>query len=697
MSEQWITASDLLKLALPGLPSSKPNLLAKAAREEWPSRPRKGRGGGKEYAVSALPEQAKKALAKRALEVAPVQAPVQLDLALTDAGSLREWQRSRMEARAAILAHVQGIATQIGIIQAENLFAEQSKSGALSPALQSMVDVANGRKGTRTGLSAVTLRRWRTEMTRADDARVLAPKAVATADPKPWLYPLLKLYGRPTQPSIPWCLEELAAQGFTDLPAVRTAQRVLADLGAITRNMGRMGPRALKRMRAYVKRSFDDLDPLDVISADGHTFKAEVRHPQHGGPFRPEIVTVIDIATRRVIGFSVGLAESAWTVADALRVAAGQGIAAILYTDNGCGFVNEHLDSVSLGLLGRIGTSHETAIAYNAQARGVIERLQATLWKREAKTLPAYLGHDMDREARQSVYRASRQQIRAAGQSSLHMSWPEFMAFAQAAIDRYNNRPHSSLPRIRTEGGARHQTPNEAWQAALDAGWSPILASPAELDDLFRPHVTRKVQRGTVSLFGGTYFHRDLDLGDWHGTEVTVGYDIHDPSRVWVRDPAGRLICVAELDAHAQAYMPRSRVEAARDKREAGRLARLETHREEILAERRPALTLAADHGELIDGEAVALAARLAELDAMDAAQTAPAPVHQPQDRPLFSSDAELAAWALANPARATDQDKALLRDALRDRDFLEVLDFQGVDAEALARLVTFSATRLSA
>lgn len=696
MSEQWMTASDIVALALPGLPTSKPALLAKADREGWPSRPRQGRGGGKEYAVSALPQAARDALACQALATAPAAVPRQLDMFETT--RLQGWQRSTMEARAAILVHVQTLAAGIGMLRAEKLFAEQAKAGNLPPTVQKLVDTANGKKGKRTGVSAATLRRWRGETAQTEEVRALAPKAPPPLGPRPWLHPLLRLYSMPTRPSILWCLEELRRQGVSDLPTPRTAQRAIADLGAVTRNQGRLGPRALKKFRAYVKRTFDELEPLDVISADGHTFKAEVRHPQHGGPFRPEIVTVIDIATRRVIGFSVGLAESAWTVADALRVAAGEGIAAILYTDNGCGFVNEYLDDTALGLLGRLGTSHETAIAYNAQARGVIERLQASLWKREAKTLPAYVGQDMDREARQAVYKVSRQEIRAAGQSRLQMSWDEFMEFVAGAVARYNDRPHSSLPRIRAVDGAlRHQTPNEAWQAALDAGWSPILASDAELDDLFRPHVSRKVQRGTVSLFGGTYFHADLDRGDWHGVEVTVGYDIHSPEKVWVRDPDGRLICVAELDAHARPYMPVSRVDAAREKRQAGRLARIETHRAEILAEGRPMLALAAENGEVIEGEAVALAARLAELDALDAAQTAPAPVPQPQARPLFSSDAELAAWALANPARATDQDKALLREALRDRDFLEVLDFQGVDAEALARLVTLSATRLSA
>lgn len=103
--------------------------------------------------------------------------------------------------------------------------------------------------------------------------------------------------------------------------------------------------------------------------------------------------------------------------------------------------------------------------------------------------------------------------------------------------------------------------------------------------DLFRPYEIRQVRRGTVSLGKGVYYHRELDLGDWHGRQVLVGYDIHDPKHVWVRDLEERLICVATLGANRAAYFPKSRVEQARERRERGRLKRLERKAEEIRAE----------------------------------------------------------------------------------------------------------------
>lgn len=66
------------------------------------------------------------------------------------------------------------------------------------------------------------------------------------------------------------------------------------------RHAGRMGPRALKSLRAYVARDTMALWPMAVYVADGHCFDAEVRHPRHNRPFRPEITTVLDVHTRRI-------------------------------------------------------------------------------------------------------------------------------------------------------------------------------------------------------------------------------------------------------------------------------------------------------------------------------------------------------------------------------------------------------------
>src|SRR5690606_28996914 len=135
-----------------------------------------------------------------------------------------------------------------------------------------------------------------------------------------------------------------------------------------------------------------------IYMADGHRCDLEVANPETGRPFRPEIVSVIDVRTRRCVGWSTGIAESAWLVADALRDAAGKCIPGIFYTDRGCGFINRHLGAEAEGVLARLGTSIETALPYGRQARGVVERFHRSCWVRGARFLPGFVGRDMDRE-----------------------------------------------------------------------------------------------------------------------------------------------------------------------------------------------------------------------------------------------------------------------------------------------------------
>jgi putative transposase len=593
MSEKWMSAAEIDALHLPQMPAGKNGVIRLAKREGWPSRPRQGRGGGLEYPLSALPQAARDALAlSRAVTVAPGAVLIQQELPLPAPADLRNWQRDTLTARAIVLAHVQNMAHDCGsILKAEALFAEAAAKGTLPPTLQQAVRTANARAGASRSLSTQTLRRWRTEARKSPDApTVLAPKHNPIAEAPAWLEPVLDVYAHPIHRSVSEVLEIVAQRNPSlELPSVRTVQRVIASLGPLARNAGRLSARELKRFRAFVKRNFDDLEPLDVISADGHSFKAEVVNFLSGKPCKPEIVTVIDIATRRVIGYSLGLFEKAWLVADALRHAARLGVAAIFYTDNGCGFVNDHLGNEAFGVLARLGSTHRTAIAYNAQARGVIERLQSSLWHRAARALPTYSGARASKDFKQAVYKRTRRDLAEQGHSKLLLDWPDFTAHCEASIAAYNDRPHSSLPKILCPltGTRRHQTPNEAWAAFIAKGWQPIIPDAALLDDLFRPTETRTVNRARVQIGGHTYYSKVLEDLDLHEASVRVAYDIHDASRVWISDAEGRRICIAERDANSARYFPEAETAAAKETRRQAnaQLQRLQKQEEKVLAQ----------------------------------------------------------------------------------------------------------------
>jgi len=142
--------------------------------------------------------------------------------------------------------------------------------------------------------------------------------------------------------------------------------------------------------------------------------------------------------------------------------------------------------------------------------------------------------------------------------------------------------------------------------------------------------VTRTLARAEIRLFNNIYFARELE--EFHGSEVHVAYDIHDVSKVWVYLPDGRLLATAEVNGNSRHYFPVPVVEQARQKRAQGRLDRLDTKREEVLAELNgaPALTAAEAStvvigGRIVQPEAV-LAQRHAQIEAAEVVEPAVLP-----------------------------------------------------------------------
>ncbi|TXH34809.1 MAG: hypothetical protein E6Q98_18175 [Rhodospirillaceae bacterium] len=624
------TAAELAALALPEMPTTESAMIRRAKAEEWQGSRRTARGGGTEYPAQALmkvlPPPAKEALLDLLTErPATEQLPAVIEQPSvpvashqnvpTEPALLADWQRNCADARAAILAELAIIAELIGVERAVLKLIKMADSGQMRPELMALVPVANARAGKDGSrhLSYRTLYRWRTELAR-DGWNGLVPLDAARPKPAPaWAAALLKLYRVPTKRSLAAVLEDLPSHLPAEVapPSYDQARRFLKELSIVDRERGRHGPNGLLKFKAFKRRSTDGLVPLQVVTADGHTHKADVAHPIHGKPFRPEICSLLDVATRYCFGWSAGLAESGKVVMDAIRHGVSQlGLFEIFYTDNGSGFINAAMTDATLGMLGRLGATPQNSLPGRAQARGKIERFQH-FWKSSARELITYNGRDMDGEARRKVTKRVAADIRATGTSRLLMSWQDFLAWCQAKVDEYNNRPHRSLKKIRDAltGKLRHMSPAEALAEFRANGWEPELVPAGTMDDLFRPYERRRTQRGEITLPWGRYFH--AALVPFGGEMVRVGYEMQDPRRVWVRtDTDGRLICIAEKDANVIPEQPASALEHAAQRRAKAKLKLAERDRELALAElgtgaieHRPetpmTIELAAQHAEL--------------------------------------------------------------------------------------------------
>lgn len=599
----YYSASELASLQLPGLPGTSVGVRGKAERERWQFIEEKGIGGTRRvYAPPTLIMSAIKDVAAAALiaTVAPVTVPRKIGPADQLPLIVTESQGLQLDARKGVLLALDTLMKSSGypLKKAARVLIEMARKGEAGEQLTAMLKMARDGRG-RPSPDGLPSERSVLRFVEYERAGMLAPKKrEADMSVPPWAKAFLEYYQRPEKPTVEHAYREFCRtlDDKAQAPSIWQVRRFLSKVGNVTLQLGRMGDREIKSLKGFVRRDFTNLLPGDIYSADGHTFDAEVQHPMHGRPFRPEITSVVDIATRKTVGWSVGLAESAFAVLDALRSAVlTGGIPAVFYVDNGSGYKNELMTDTGTGLLARLGIEMINSLPYNSQARGVIEKLHQTIWVNAAKELPGFIGRDMDRQAKQATFKLSRKALaNAAGEAVTMplMAWDRFVAFCQEKVAEYNNRPHRSLPKVADPdtGRRRHMTPNEAWARAEAAGFAAHLVTDDEARPLFRPQALRTVRRCEIELFGNRYFARQLE--EFHTEQLRVGYDIHDPAQVWVYDEAGRFICNAELDGNKRDYMPMSVIERARDKREAGRERRLENKLVEVRLERRGAPAL---------------------------------------------------------------------------------------------------------
>lgn len=680
------TAAELAGLALPGISTTPRTVKRLAIRESWPSRERTGRGGGVEYPITCLPAAARDELLRRAaaaVSTATVATPTNTPTSASDDSSdggaltarasgtvaalsaehLKDWQRRAAEARSAICNEVERLALTSSIEKAIRALIERAGVDDDFARLVSSANARSGAGGERS-LSRRTVYRWLGERKRGFAA--LAPRATSEMQVPAWAPAAIELYQRPQKPALAAVVAELPQHLPVGIepPTYHSVRRLLARMGAVERQAGRMLSRELTKIRPFVRRDGSQLAPCDVYTADGHTFDAEIAHPISGRPFRPEITTVLDVATHKIVGWSIGLAESTWTVLDAWRRAVEtHGVNAIFYVDRGSGFRNHAMGDEVSGFAARLGCQIRHSLPYRSQSRGLIERAHRTVWTALARELPTYVGADMDPEAKQRSFKLTRKDIRERGSSRRLLTIHDFVRFANAAVAGFNARPSRGLPMV---GGA-HLSPDEAWLRALEAGFEPHMVSAGEATDLFRPYRVRRVTRGEVSLFNNRYFAPELE--QYHGEDVRIGYDLHDASRVWVRDGEGRLIAVAQVDGNKRAYFPQSAIDSARAKRARGRERRLEAQLDAVREELAPpaieqtqAFTWGADVS--LPTGAETLRANQGEPEALPSdgigaeGETSRPPADPDPHPPMFAGDDELFEWIERNPERATEHER---------------------------------------
>ena len=631
MKTQWYSAAQLAEMKLPGLPGSERGMIDRARKENWTSRQVPGKGGKNGLRTEYQPPkavldlikhkrmeeifEAQKQLPVTAAAAPPCPAPRKPEVfrqdgamvkrglirRVKDESELNDLDRARRDAGLVLCQAIESAMalSQCSAKRAMTELAERVLGGIARPELveAATVTYTKPRKTGQTVDSMVSrfqkmYAAYLQGRSEGDMARYLVPgKAEKSGHDPIHVHAFVMFYCRPARPPVTEAWR--AAQGWfaaqsLPCPAVDTFYRIEKSLPVTVKYRGRMTGSEWRGLKAYVARDVSMFNSNDIWVADGHSFKAKVQHPIHGQPFVPEITVVIDWVSRRVVGWSVDLAESTMAVSAAFRHAQQQTRARplIYYSDNGSGHTSKMIDCPIHGTLARQGIAHETGIPGNPQARGIIERLWQVTTIPLARSYPTCIWRGADQETTRKMLVALNKKD-GSGQNALP-GWQQFIADCERVLgwDGEYNQAHAH----RALDG---RTPMQEYTRKLDINAADCGPTDDELAVLWMPEVRRVPDRGLVRLFGNEYSNTALVDLLTEGEEVRVRYDLHNADKVWLLRMDGRYLCEAEWNAHRRAAFPVPRVEQLREQRADGKIKR----GERIISEAK------AELGNTIEGE----------------------------------------------------------------------------------------------
>ena len=327
--KQWFAAQDLRGVG--GLPDAVQALKRKATREDWPSRPRSGRGGGREYPLSALPPAAQAALLLRQQRQQQSPSPEgknkPLSLSLSPQGrgdkeggeGASPLDREELWEAYGRKTNSQRAVADKRLAALDTVVALVASGVGKSRAIEQVAE--------ETGINRATLYRWYERVRahhRTEWAALLLPRHTgnrtsAECSPEAWDY-FKADYLSLEQPASTACysrLKALAAERGWTTPSLATLQRrIRSEIAPQTRVLLRQGEHALMRLYPSLERSVGELHALEWINGDGYRHNVFVRWPD-GTIARPVTWLWQDIYSRKILAWRTDHTENS----DLIRLA----------------------------------------------------------------------------------------------------------------------------------------------------------------------------------------------------------------------------------------------------------------------------------------------------------------------------------------------------------------------------------------
>lgn len=606
--KRWFASQELAELGLPALAGSERRIRSQAEREGWRSRPREGRGGGREYHLASLPDAARIELARRALSDDPISSPNCVAGGLPSGVVAAQSASSRPSGFTAAFSHQtadrtptrrtddvekaaffgNSRATQRGAARGAlvRLVIDFAAASGFSMAVARAQIVTLYNRGElevapwiRAEIKCATVRsleRWHSQIDHQGLSRVNGNyghrKGSGQIDGDETLRDFCVLQMAANSKLTAKQLAQFIETRFdTEIPK-RSVQRFMATarIEHADAFLAAQDPDAFKnkRMVAFGSRSEavqalnqlweTDASPADILVLDPNA---------PSGRRRMALIAVIDVYSRRA---KVRVCETS-TARNVLAVLRDfildVGFPQTVKMDNGQDFAAVHVAYAFQALK----IEQRFCTPFKPEEKPHVERFFGTLTRDHLALLPGFVGHNVaDRKAIEARRAFSNRLGEADKLIDVSMTAEDLQASINAWLEAdYHARSHEGIgmsPRLKAANwiGERRGVSDER---ALDM----LLAQPADGNGM------RVVGKKGLRVEGTYFISPELALHI--GAHVSVRLLDDDMGRIVVYSASGEFICVAEAPERTGADRREIAIAAKRVQREDQAEARRELNR----------------------------------------------------------------------------------------------------------------------
>ncbi|MEJ1402531.1 MAG: transposase domain-containing protein [Candidatus Sedimenticola sp. (ex Thyasira tokunagai)] len=576
MTKEWYSAADLA--GMPGMPGTPRGISKAALSKSWESRPRKARGGGREYHIASLPTET-----QAACLVNDSQSPDTLSGTPALLSGLNKSTPGTSIFEAAPASEVVSFS-----YDRDNLWAhydrksDKQKEAAkeklmLLNAVMRLVENGTGMVDSFKAVGLAHGKSWRTiqgwyhgtsgrpgikHYERTDWLAALVPGYIgrtATAELSEEAWEFFKAdYLRLEAPAATACyyrLERASKEHGWTIPVLRTLERRLQHIPRTIRVLRREGEEGLRRLYPAQQRSVQDMHSLEWINGDGYQHNVFVKWP-NGEIVRPKTWVWQDIYSRKILAYRVDLSENT----DSIRLSFGDvvdnyGIPEHVTIDNTRAAANKWMtggvanryrfkvkEDDPLGLIPSLGAQVHWTSVFKGKGHGQAKPIERAFGV-------GGIGEVVDKHpAFEGAYTGRNTTAKPDNYGSKAVPIEKFLKILQEEITAWNAKPGR-----RTEICNGELSYDQAFNASYEN--APIQKATEEQRRLWlltaeaipvRKDGTLTLDAGSAVSKGRNRYHAH-ELLDYASHKVVVRFDpedLHGTVHVYTLD--SRYICTAE-------------------------------------------------------------------------------------------------------------------------------------------------------